>query len=97
MTTRGKTVKRAVVCGLVLGLGLAFLAGGACKKDSRTAGKDAREAFEKTKEVTKEGLEKTGEIAKEGLEKGGDIAKEGLQQTKSAAKQFQEGWKEGGK
>jgi len=71
--------------------------GGACKKDSRTAGKDARETYEKGKEALKEGLDKTGEVAKEGLEKGKVAASDGLDKTKKAADEFSKGWKEGGK
>lgn len=71
--------------------------GGACKKDSRTAGKEARETYEKSKEVLKEGFGKTGDVAKEGLEKSKEAAAEGLDKTKEAAKEFSKGWKEGGK
>jgi len=97
--TRGARWVRTLVLGSVAVLaGVLFVSfGGACKKDSRTAGKEAREGFEKSKELLKEGLGKTGEVAKEGLEKSKEAATEGLDKTKEAAKEFSKGWKEGGK
>lgn len=75
-----------------------FLANG-CKKEtaSERAGRDAREAFEKSKDLFKEGLDKTKDLTKEGLEKGTEAAKEGLEKSQDAAKAFSKGWKEGGK
>jgi hypothetical protein len=81
---------------IVAAVALFFAFGGACK-DSKQAGKSAREGYEKGKDVLKEGLEKSGEVAKKGLEKGGEAAKEGLEKTKEAAKDFSKGWSEGGK
>jgi hypothetical protein len=87
-----------VSCAVVGALLLFSFASGACKDSgSRKAGKEARETFEKSKEIVKEGLEKTGEVAKEGLEKGTEAAKEGLDKSREAAKEFGKGWKEGGK
>lgn len=90
-----KTRIIAVGCAIA-GAVLLVAAAPACK-DSRQAGKESREVFEKAKEATKEGLEKAGEVAKEGLEKGGEVAKEGLEKTKEAAGEFKKGWDEGGK
>lgn len=75
-----------------------FLTNG-CKKESASqkAGREARETFEKSKELFKEGLDKTKDLTKEGLEKGGEAAKEGLEKSQEAAKAFSKGWKEGGK
>ena len=63
-----------------------MIGSGACKKESHTAGKEARQAFEKSKDLLSEGLDKTKDATKEGLDK-----------SKEAAKEFQKGWKEGGK
>lgn len=90
--------KVLVVCALLLGIGAAlFFFTGACKKESREAGKSARQTYEKSKELLQEGLEKTKDLTKEGLEKGQEAAKVGVDQTTEAAKEFQKGWKEGGK
>jgi hypothetical protein len=98
---KGRGIRRGrtwLLCAAAV-LAAAFVVsfGGACKQDSRTAGKEARETYEKSKEVLKEGLDKTGEAAKEGLEKGKVAASEGLDKTKKAADEFSKGWKEGGK
>ncbi len=75
-----------------------FFSGG-CKKESASerAGREAREAFEKSKDLLKEGLDKTKDLTKEGLQKGGEAAKEGVAKSQEAAKAFSKGWKEGGK
>lgn len=81
--------KRIVVLGCVaLGVVAAVTLGaGACKKsDSEKVGKEARETFEKSKDLVKDGLDKTK-----------DLTKEGLQKSQEAAKDFSKGWKEGGK
>ena len=64
-----------------------FISSG-CNKESggEKAGREAREAYEKSKE-----------LVKEGLEKGGEAAKEGLAKSQEAAKDFQKGWQEGAK
>lgn len=91
--------KKFLVVGvLLLGIWAAFLFfAGACKKESREAGKEARKTYEKSKELLKEGFDKTKDLTKEGLDKGQEAAKEGVNQTTEAAKEFQKGWKEGGK
>jgi hypothetical protein len=53
---------------------------------SRKAGREAREAYEKGKDLFKTGIDKTEEATKKGYEAG-----------KDAAQEFQKGWKEGGK
>lgn len=88
----------ALFCALLLGVAAVVMIGsGACKKESRTAGKEARQAYEKSKELLQEGLDKTKDVTKESLEKGGDVAKQGVDQTKAAAEEFSKGWKEGAK
>ncbi len=86
----GSAKKRIVLWGCVaIGVAAVIVLGsGACKKESASerAGREARETFEKSKELLKEGLDKTKDLTKEGLEKTGE-----------AAKEFQKGWKEGGK
>jgi hypothetical protein len=62
-----------------------------------TAGKGAREGFEKGKDLVKEGLDKTKEAARVGLEKGKEATKEGLEKTQEAASEFKKGWQEGAK
>jgi len=98
MLKRTRMTKRIGYGGLLLVLSaLALIGAGACKKEeSRTAGKEARETFEKSKEFLKGGLEKTKDLTKDSLEKGGEVAKEGLDKSKEAAKEFSKGWKEGG-
>ena len=85
--------KRIVVLGCVaLGVAAAIVLGaGACKDSwketsSEKAGREAREAYEKSKVLLKEGYDKTKDITKESLEK-----------SQEAAKDFQKGWQEGGK
>jgi hypothetical protein len=85
--------KRVVVLGCVaLGVAAVFMIGsGACKEfrketSSEKAGREAREAYEKSKELLKEGYDKTKDLTKEGLEK-----------SQEAAKGFQKGWEEAGK
>ena len=76
-----------------------FLSSG-CKKQETTgekAGREAREAFEKGKELLKEGLDKTKDLTKDGIQKGSDAAKDGIEKSKEAAKGFSKGWNEGGK
>lgn len=76
-----------------------FISSG-CKKQesaSEQAGREAREAFEKSRDLLKEGLDKTKDITQEGLEKGSEAAKEGYEKSMEAAKDFQKGWNEGGK
>ncbi|HEY5999677.1 MAG TPA: hypothetical protein VI078_10310 [bacterium] len=65
-----------------------FFSGGCQKKEtaSEKAGREAREAFDKSKE-----------LLKEGLQKGTEAAKQGVEASKEAAKDFQKGWQEGGK
>lgn len=76
----------AAACGILATL--LVVAPGCKKKETpaERAGREAREAFEKSKDLMKEGLDKT----KEGLEKGGEAAKD-------AAKDFSKGWNKGGK
>lgn len=81
--------KRIVVLGCALGVAAAVALGaGACKKEttSEDAGREARGAYEKSKELLKEGYDKTKDLTKEGLEK-----------SQEAAKSFQKGWQEAGK
>ena len=63
-----------------------FFSGG-CKKEtsSEKAGREAREAYEKSKELLKEGYDKTK-----------DLTKDSLQKSQEAAKDFQKGWNAGG-
>lgn len=71
-----------------------------CKKKetaSERAGREAREAFEKGKDLLKDGLDKTKDLTREGLEKGSAAAVDGLEKSKEAARDFSKGWKEGGK
>ena len=94
--------KRRIVisCGILIGLtALLLFGGGACKKEtsSEKAGREAREAYEKSKVLLKEGLDKTKDLTKEGLQKSGEAAKEGYEKSKEAAQDFSKGWKEGGK
>lgn len=72
---------------------------GGCKKESASekAGREAREAFEKSKVILKDGFDKTKDLTREGLEKGGAAAKEGIEKSQEAAKAFSKGWNEGGK
>jgi hypothetical protein len=87
MPAKTSKTRTALFFMLLLGVAaVALIAGGACKKESHTAGKESREAFEKSQELLKEGLAKTK-----------DATKEGVDQTKAAAKEFSKGWKEGGK
>jgi len=76
-----------------------MLFSGGCKKESSSekAGREAREAFEKSKDLLKEGYDKTKELTKEGIQKGEEAAKDGLEKSQEAAKAFQKGWDEGGK
>ena len=76
-----------------------MLFSGGCKKESASerAGREAREAYEKSKDLLKEGYDKTKELTKEGLQKGEEAAKDGLEKSQDAAKAFQKGWDEGGK
>ena len=95
----GAAKKRIGVLGVAA---LVAVGAGACKESSREsssekAGREAREAYEKSRELLKEGLDKTRDLTKEGLQKGGEAAKEGLEKSQEAAKDFQKGWKEGGK
>jgi hypothetical protein len=83
--------RRWLLAGVVMAGALfsfTFLSGGCQKKESASekAGREAREAYEKSKVLLKEGVDKGTEAAKESLEK-----------SKEAAKDFQKGWKEGGK
>ena len=82
--------KRLVILGCIaLGVAAVLTIGsGACKKEttSEKAGREAREAYEKSKVLLKESYDKTK-----------DITKEGLQKSQEAAKDFQKGWNEGGK
>lgn len=66
----------------------ALFSGGCQKKEtaSEKAGREAREAFEKSKDLLKEGIDKTV-----------DATKQGVEASKEAAKDFQKGWKEGAK
>ncbi len=99
--TKAGSRKRLIVAGVIaVGAIFSFMAfSGGCKKEtsSEKAGREARETFEKGKELLKEGLDKTKDLTKEGLEKGGEAAKEGLEKSKEAAKDFSKGWNEGGK
>jgi hypothetical protein len=102
MKTTARAGKRLLVAGAVtLGALFAIMAfSGGCKKQetaSEKAGREAREAFEKGKDLLKEGLDKTKDLTKEGLEKGSEAAKEGIEKSQEAAKGFAKGWKEGGK
>lgn len=99
-TKAGSGRRWAVTGAIVVGalFSLVFFSGG-CKKEpaSEKAGREARETFEKGKEMLKEGFDKTKDLTKEGLEKGGEAAKEGLEKSQEAAKAFSKGWNEGGK
>ena len=100
--TRAGSWRRWLVTGVVAVGALfsfVFFSGG-CKKQesaSEKAGREAREAYEKSKDLFKEGYDKTKDLTKEGLEKGSEAAKEGYEKSKEAAKGFQKGWNEGGK
>ena len=99
--TKAGSGRRWVGLGVVA-IGALFsllLLSGGCKKESQSekAGREAREAFEKGKELFKEGIDKTKDITKEGLEKGTEAAKDGIEKSQEAAKAFSKGWKEGGK
>ena len=94
--------KRWIMTGVVAVAAIfsfAFFSGGCNKKEtaSEKAGRDAREAYEKGKDLLKEGLDKTKDLTKDGLQKGGEAAKEGIEKSQEAAKAFSKGWNEGGK
>jgi hypothetical protein len=93
--------KRLIVAGVIsVGVICSFMFfSGGCKKESGSekAGREAREAYEKSKVMLKEGFDKTKDLTKEGLQKGEEAAKEGLQTSQDAAKSFSKGWNEGGK
>ena len=93
--------KRLVVAGVVVVGALCsfmFFSGGCMKESaSEKAGREAREAYEKSKVLLKEGYDKTKDLTKDGLEKSGDAAKEGLEKSQEAAKSFSKGWNAGGK
>jgi len=98
--TKVRAGKKWLVFGAVaVGVLVTFtvFSGGCKKSDSEKAGREAREAYEKSKEILKEGLDKTKDLTKDGLQKGGEAAKDGLQKSQEAAKDFSKGWKEGGK
>jgi hypothetical protein len=83
--------KRWIVMGAVAAAAVfsfALLSGGCQKKESASekAGREAREAYEKSKDLLKEGYDKTK-----------DLTKEGVQKSQEAAKDFQKGWSEGTK
>jgi type II secretory pathway pseudopilin PulG len=82
--------KRWIVIGAVAAVALCSFAmfSGGCKKEtaSEQAGREAREAYEKSKVLLKEGYDKSAEAAKQGVEA-----------SKEAAKDFQKGWSEGAK
>ena len=89
--TTARSNKRWIVRGAVAAVALfsfMFFSGGCSKQESSSekAGREAREAYEKSKELLKEGMQKSGEVAKDGVEK-----------SQEAAKAFSKGWNEGGK
>jgi len=103
--TKAGSGRRWIVASVVAAgalLSFVFFSGG-CSKESASekAGREAREAYEKSKVLLKEGYDKTKDLTKEGLEKSQEAAKEGVEISKEAAKDFQKGWnagaKEGGK
>lgn len=86
---RGLKVALVVLCIALAALASFYAYGYFSRRNesaSHKAGREAREAFEKGKEILKGGVDKTGEAAKKGLEAG-----------KEATQDFQKGWKEGGK
>jgi hypothetical protein len=89
MAGRNRKKRIVALAGIALACAAVFTIGaGACKKEtsSEKAGREAREAYEKSKDMIKEGLDKTKDLTKESLEK-----------SQEAAKDFQKGWKEGAK
>ena len=100
--TKSGSGRRWIVIGVVaVGALFSFMifSNGCKKKESASeqAGREAREAFEKSKELFKEGLDKTKDLTKDGLQKGSEAAKEGIEKSQEAAKAFSKGWNEGGK
>jgi transaldolase len=88
MSRRNWKKRSVLLIAAALGCAAALTIGsGACKKEtsSEKAGREAREAYEKSKDLLKEGLDKTK-----------DLTKESVQKSQEAAKDFQKGWKEGG-
>jgi hypothetical protein len=89
MAKTGSGRRWVVAVGVVAAALVSFtvISGGCQKKESASekAGREAREAFEKSKDLLKEGVDKTK-----------DLTKEGLSKTQEAAKDFEKGWKAGG-